>query len=279
MISPYDLIGPVLPQALRLTRYQIAENLPENASDLLSENDAMNQMPSPEEERLLLSNANVVTALENVFSFTSKDRTSRTSKLSCMESVRFQRALYRAWLMSVLYGPRRFAPPKRFFNDSYEDQSKEWGKKLADLNKSKKEQKAFLQQYSSQELLQICKVARFLVLTAGWGVYAEGRGLGGTRDVYDWNGMFLFAGPHVILRCYEDATSQHLPGGYLDDDGLYTKFLTGAFDEIAKARKLDEPIGFVGTILDNINGEDDLCMTNNYPPHPMLTGSNRLSLQ
>jgi hypothetical protein len=27
----------------------------------------------------------------------------------------------------------------------------------------------------------------------------------------DWDGMYLFAGPHIILRCYEDATTTHLP--------------------------------------------------------------------
>jgi hypothetical protein len=27
----------------------------------------------------------------------------------------------------------------------------------------------------------------------------------------DWDGMYLFAGPHTILRCYEDATTTHLP--------------------------------------------------------------------
>jgi hypothetical protein len=69
MSSPYDLVGPVLPQALRLARYQASASLPQDINDLQSENDTINQTPSREEERLLVSNANVVIALENLFSW------------------------------------------------------------------------------------------------------------------------------------------------------------------------------------------------------------------
>ena len=69
MSSPFDLVGPVLPQALRLARYQASTTLPQNVSDLQSENDTINQTPSREEERLFVSNASVVTALEDLFSW------------------------------------------------------------------------------------------------------------------------------------------------------------------------------------------------------------------
>ena len=69
MSSPFDLVGPVLPQALRLARYQASATLPQNVSDLQSENDTINQTPSREEERLFVSNASVVTALEDLFSW------------------------------------------------------------------------------------------------------------------------------------------------------------------------------------------------------------------
>ncbi|KAG6371810.1 hypothetical protein JVT61DRAFT_9168 [Boletus reticuloceps] len=69
MSSLYDLVGPVLPQALRLARYQASATLPQNVDDIKSENDTVNQTPSREEERLLLSNASVMTALEDLFSW------------------------------------------------------------------------------------------------------------------------------------------------------------------------------------------------------------------
>lgn len=69
MSSPYDLVGSVLPQALRLARCQANPRLPEKINDLQSENDTINQTPSRQEERLLASNADMMTALENLFSW------------------------------------------------------------------------------------------------------------------------------------------------------------------------------------------------------------------
>lgn len=68
MSSPYDLVSYVLPQALRLARYQAMAKLPENVSDIQRENDTINQTPS-KEERLIVSNDSVMTALENLFSW------------------------------------------------------------------------------------------------------------------------------------------------------------------------------------------------------------------
>lgn len=69
MSSPYDIVGPVLPQALRLARYQSSTSLPKSVNDIQSENDMINQTPSHVEERLLVSNANVMTAIEDLFSW------------------------------------------------------------------------------------------------------------------------------------------------------------------------------------------------------------------
>ncbi|KAF8554851.1 hypothetical protein OG21DRAFT_1484310 [Imleria badia] len=250
MNSPYDLVGPMLPQALRLARYQASASLPENINDLQNENDTINQTPSREEERLLLSNANVMTTLENLFSWRQKDRTYRTSKLSRMESVRFQRAMYRIWLMSVFFG-RRSASTLGLADEDFYPESI--------LEESWKVQKTFLQQFSSQELFQIHKSALFLQSTAEWAVTAEGNGLGGTRDTYDWDGVYLFAGPRAVLRCYEDETSTHLMTVGLDDDGPYTKFIVHALSEIVQERQVSEPGGCVGVILDDIHGEHDRC--------------------
>ncbi|KAF8129967.1 hypothetical protein EV363DRAFT_1493872 [Boletus edulis] len=251
MSSLYDLVGPVLPQALRLARYQASATLPQNVDDIQSENDTVNKTPSREEERLLLSNASVMTALEDLFSWSEKDRTCRTSKLSRVESVRFQRAMYRIWLMSVLFGPRRFAPQPA-------DEIRE-----SELRKSWKDQKYFLQPFSSQELFQIDRLTKFLIWTAQWAVTAEEIGLKGTpsRGLYNYTGLFLFAGPHAILRCYEDVTTTHLPAEYIGDDGPYTKLIDQALSEIVQERQVTVPYGYqhVGFILDDIHGEHDRC--------------------
>jgi hypothetical protein len=75
----------------------------------------------------------------------------------------------------------------------------------------------------------------------------------------DWDGMYIFAGPHTVIRCYEDATTTHLPKAYIDDDGPYTDFLTRALSEIAQERQVTERFGGVGVILDDIIGEHDRC--------------------
>jgi hypothetical protein len=69
MSAAYDLVGPVLPQALRLAQYQAFVTLPPNANDVQSENNVVNQTPSREEERLLVSNASVMIALKDLFSW------------------------------------------------------------------------------------------------------------------------------------------------------------------------------------------------------------------
>jgi hypothetical protein len=78
--------------------------------------------------------------------------------------------------------------------------------------------------------------------------------------------MYLFAGPHILLRCYEDATYTRLPTEYIDDDGPYTDFLMRALSEIAQERQVTEPIqvGYFGVILDNIIGEHDRCTIHDF---------------
>ena len=83
--------------------------------------------------------------------------------------------MYRIWLVFVLYGPRRFVPSRWFSDDDADDRE-------SDLD-SWEDQKTFLQQFSSQELFQICKIAWFLISTAGWAVIAEGCALGGTQEL------------------------------------------------------------------------------------------------
>ena len=79
-----------------------------------------------------------------------------------------------------------------------------------------------------------------------------------------WHDIFLFAGPHIVLCCYEDATTVHFPTEFLDDEDDHSpssKFIQKALDEIIEERHVTEPTGIVGVILDDINGEHDRCMS------------------
>ena len=78
----------------------------------------------------------------------------------------------------------------------------------------------------------------------------------------DWDGMYLFAGPYVVLRCYEDETSTHLPTEYLVDNGPYTGFLMDPVSKIIQERQVTEPGGYIGVILDDVHGEHNRCRTN-----------------
>lgn len=72
----------------------------------------------------------------------------------------------------------------------------------------------------------------------------------------DWNALYLFAGPRVILRCYEEICLDPLfAGGYLLDDGPYAGFLFKPLKEILQTRDVD----IVETILDHVNGKNDRC--------------------
>ena len=76
--------------------------------------------------------------------------------------------------------------------------------------------------------------------------------------------MYLFAGPHTVLCCYEDEMYTHLPTEYLDDGGgPYMKFLTRALSKIIREHQTTEPLGsYIGVILDDIHGEHNRCTIN-----------------
>ena len=63
--------------------------------------------------------------------------------------------MYRVWIMSTLYGHGSASHGKRATATSTETQM------------------AFLQKFTSQELIQISKVSRFLQSLAGWVILAE----------------------------------------------------------------------------------------------------------
>ncbi|KAG8221337.1 hypothetical protein J3R82DRAFT_1505 [Butyriboletus roseoflavus] len=236
--SLHGLVGPAILQASQLARYQAFRSTNKNVVEV-DENDVISQKPTSEEERIIVSNTAVVSALENLFSWMHKDKTQRTSQLSYIESWRFHRAMYRVWIMSTLYGYGSAAHGQRA------------------MGASSSTQEAFLQKFTSQELIQINKVSRFLKSIADWVIFAECK-LVGSLDVYDFDGLYLFAGPHILLRCYEEQSSDLLPWGYLDDE-VSENFLLPSVESILSQRNITIPFAYVGSILDEICGATDTC--------------------
>ncbi|KAJ7825568.1 hypothetical protein B0H14DRAFT_2517836 [Mycena olivaceomarginata] len=116
----YNVIGPALPQALRVARYPYYEDNSDAYDNTPVEdlNPAIMAATCPEEPgatvitgqdtRRLLENADVISDFENIYSLTQKDRTSRTSVLTPEESLRFQRAAYRVMLYCKIFPGSRY---------------------------------------------------------------------------------------------------------------------------------------------------------------------------
>ena len=59
--SLHELLGPAIPQVLQLARYQALRSINKDVVEV-DENDVISQKPTPEEERIMVSNAAVVSA-------------------------------------------------------------------------------------------------------------------------------------------------------------------------------------------------------------------------
>jgi hypothetical protein len=102
--------------------------------------------------------------------YRNKDRTLRKSQLSHAESLRFHRAIYRIWLLSLTYGMgSTTGDPRRRDDNDYPDSRLE-----VYLSK----QKEFLAKYTSTELHEIRTVALFLYSLAIWAMAVDGSCLG-----------------------------------------------------------------------------------------------------
>lgn len=66
--SLLGLVGPAVLQALQLARYQALRSINKNIVEV-DENDVISQKPTPEEERIMVSNIAVVSRLEDLFSW------------------------------------------------------------------------------------------------------------------------------------------------------------------------------------------------------------------
>ncbi|KAJ7198045.1 hypothetical protein B0H12DRAFT_603819 [Mycena haematopus] len=165
----YNVVGPALPQALRVVRYPYRwwyreeweeedEDDPD-PSELAPKSDSMAEacpeehsasVITYEEQRKLLKNAEVINEFENIYSLTQKDRTSKTSVLTWEESWRFRRAAYRIMLYCNLF------PASRYDLDQLS------GLEEDEVRDIQQQRTALLSTYPTDELLQLYAVARFM---------------------------------------------------------------------------------------------------------------------
>ncbi|KAJ7034269.1 hypothetical protein C8F04DRAFT_903450, partial [Mycena alexandri] len=155
----YNIVGPALPQALRVVRYEYHNDDSDirQAKDLtpneLAEKCPEDHTPSvitAQEKRMLLENSEIVDELEDVYSFTQKDRTSRTSVLTPDESHRFRRAMYRIMLYTGIFRGDRYSI------EELDELSAE------DVQRIQAQRTAVLSEFPTDELREIWAVVRFL---------------------------------------------------------------------------------------------------------------------
>ncbi|KAF9464132.1 hypothetical protein BDZ94DRAFT_516074 [Collybia nuda] len=227
----YNIAGPALPEALKLLRYiptdQNVQNTGQPQKSWL-EMDTIFPITKREAE-CLIENADVVAALEALFSSRYKDRTSRVSKLNPMESLRFRRAMYQIMLYAS-----RFA---------------------------RKEHKQFLLQFSDHDLFPIYSVGVFLTEVALWIEIAE--------DSYlydDFKELALAHGPKAILEAYQTCNTQNIRevmnSGIDQIPRIFQDYLTYPLYKIWDERNTRTPTRFDShweLIIYAANDGDDTC--------------------
>ncbi|KAJ7937943.1 hypothetical protein B0H13DRAFT_2302413 [Mycena leptocephala] len=110
----YNIVGPALPQALRLLRYPYPNDKAGAAIDPIilatncPEEHDNGSLITAKEKILLQVDSELVEALENLYSSMFKDRNSQTSVLNWEESHRFHRSMYRIVLYCELFNGSRW---------------------------------------------------------------------------------------------------------------------------------------------------------------------------
>ncbi|KAJ7137520.1 hypothetical protein C8R43DRAFT_607943 [Mycena crocata] len=252
----YNIVGPALPQALRVLRY------PYPAADEEDEDEEV-EIPvvlataCPEEHEVdsitadeahkLEELATSLRRLEDVYSLTNKDRTSMTSVLIATESLRFHRAAYRITLYCRLF------PGDRYDYDAIDELGD------AGIETITAQRAAVLDAYPTDQLRELAAAVAFLR-----GVFEEV-----ADDQANVPEILLSTGPVGALTAWETRSCDELEGevGYglfsaSDEIPLFDGYFSRALERVWAKRGIappsdDEPLSKY--ILDSVNGENDTC--------------------
>ncbi|KAJ6505363.1 hypothetical protein C8R45DRAFT_972466 [Mycena sanguinolenta] len=252
-----NVVGPALPQALRVVRYPYSGYSPANDPSVMATacpEDSNITILTAAEKTKLEENSLVVEKLEDVYSLLNKHRTSQKSFLTAQESLRFRRAMYRFMLFSNIF------PGSRYLSEEIEELEDD-----ADplFQKIYAQRTAILNEYSTVELQELLSASNFLL-----NVFDDAAR---TR-----NHALLSTGPSGALRTWQartcDGLEDELDFNFLDDADrvpLYDGYVSLPLKKIWIARNLTvpneddeeeedlEPAS--KWILDSINGADDTC--------------------
>ncbi|CAK5276631.1 unnamed protein product [Mycena citricolor] len=250
----YNVVGPALPQALRVLRFPTSEWArqrdanPDELADTCPE-DHEPSVITCEEKNLLQDNAEMIARFENIYSFRFKDRNSRTSVLTPEESQRFRRAAYRILLYSEIFTSRGWD-----VNDILDMEADE----VMDFVKQRT---AFFMRFPTDELLEIWSVTEYMRH-----IYLE---LGIREESTDVAMMHLLTlGPEAVVQAWDTRN----PYGVLcemdvddfsemdEEPPLFSGFYDAPLQKIWSVRKVqapkedDSPSKWV---LDTVNGAND----------------------
>ncbi|KAF8179332.1 hypothetical protein K438DRAFT_1254882 [Mycena galopus ATCC 62051] len=224
----YNVVGPALPQAVRVARYPYLDRNRIERRDpdlmaLICPEESGATVITTQHTLKLVENARVIRDFENIYSLTQKDRRSRTSVLTPAESQRFQRAAYRIMLYCNIF------PASRYNLDELANMEKDTVKAI------QRQRTAVLKEYPTDELLEVYAVACFMrdVL--------EGIEDNAAEDVVD---TLLATGPCGVVRAWEARSLKDVPdelhwlGKESDDNNtLYAGYFGVPFARIWSSRK------------------------------------------
>ncbi|KAF8171229.1 hypothetical protein K438DRAFT_2024113 [Mycena galopus ATCC 62051] len=241
------VVGPAVSQALRVVRYPYPDRLEDSPPHSLDpiemasacSEDFVANIITTEEKAQLLENSKVVAELEDIYSLTNKDRTSKKSVLTSEESFRFRRAAYRIMLYCKLFP----GDPQRT---------------------------AVLNEYPTDELLQLASVVKFMRSIFEY-YTREDRALEhpdstGLVDVLLPAGMAAVWG----ARTYDYLVSGDLVGASDEEAilALFTGYFALPLQNVWEARQFappteDEPAST--GVLDEVRGVHDTCVSCGAP--------------
>ncbi|KAJ7300829.1 hypothetical protein DFH08DRAFT_127839 [Mycena albidolilacea] len=255
-----NLVGHVLPQALRAIRYPDTFGAGKEEPDVVAKMCPEDYSPSlltKEDKRKLHRDVKAVQKLEDMFSMIEKYHRSRTSVLTPEESFRFRRAVYRVWVYC-----------RRFSGDRYDlDEIDELGD--AGVALTWRQRTAMLNVYHTPELLQMYAVMRFFRETLK--KISEEDDEPYPDTLID---ILLSTGPDSVERAYDARATEHIEDMNLafriyevdDDTGLdlYNGYFSRPLGEIWTERGVkppndDDRAGAAKLILDTVVEKDDKC--------------------
>ncbi|KAJ7792974.1 hypothetical protein B0H14DRAFT_2469633, partial [Mycena olivaceomarginata] len=256
----YNIVGPALPQALRVLRYQY--DMPDGTArdkedpDTLAKECPEEHSPSvitADEKKKLQEDSEVVEALEKIYSLTQKDRTSKRSFLTPEESWRFRRAMYRIMFYTKLFPCDRYS--FKDFVDLGDDA----------IKLIQRQRTAVLKEYPTDELRQMYAVIQFLRGILEEVAEAE-------NDIAIESSMvdiLLSRGPESVWCTWHERSLEPVESGLpygLDENELHTGYFSLPLNKIWTARGVKPPKDDddkeppTKWILDLTIGGNDTCM-------------------